>query len=782
MRHDDLSLLEESVRTANPMPDTEDLVGSEAAARILLMVRKQTIGTEYPQQIRRQPERRGWLRSALVFAAATAVVLATIGILALMRSEPAEVVEEPDLVTTTLAPDDTQDAITHQVRPVTEAEQQPSLAPSLNDVLDLAFAPDGSLWAATAGGVVRWEIASETPTIFTEADGLHGSPDGIDVAADGTVWVTAGDWVARYDGTWTSYTTFGGIEYVRIPPGAVAALPDGQAWFWADMTPDAGLLHFDGTTWAAIAAPSDWLVVDDLWGGMAYSVDAGPDGTLWVGSDNGVLTFDGESWTHYTPSSRGLPSLVTPWVAVAPDGTIWVGSAVFEGDEVRTAVEAAGLAAFDGSTWITYTTADGLPADEAKPAVGPDGTVWAMADEGIARLDGSDWISFAGRGHAYGSTVGPEGTLWQPTDGGISGFDGSESISFSVSPDVAPRGVPDLTLIPTAAPVTTATPIGNITWYRFTAPIGPGVFDVTTTPYGLMAVGDGALRWSDNLLNWRGTILPVEPWRLTADNYRAVRRRDGALWLRWDGDSWIADEILELGDGVGQIVAGDRGTVIVSGLDMFYAPRGRSFVRVEDPPQPPQLEGEWTDGEYLTGCSHGSISIAPSASLGPVLATDDGFAALTPAHPANWRKRPLCEPVVWASSDGRTWELLSAETPFGSHAVVSDVASHNGRHIAVGTELGRYAIWLSDDAITWTRVERPAEMIDPTAVAGSDEGWIILEDEGAGWVSTDGMEWTRVPDGMPGTRTFYEPQTISIGHGLIAISGTEELAFGVLEE
>jgi len=782
VRHDDLSLLEESVRIANPMPDTDHLVGSAAAARVLLMVREQTIGTESPPQTHLQPVRRGRLRSALVFAAAAAVVLATVGILALVRSEPAEVVEEPDLVTTTSLPEITSDDIVYEVRPVAPTEQQPSLAPSLNDVSDLAFAPDGSLWATTGGGVVRWEIASATPTIFTEVDGLLGSPRGIDVAADGTVWVSAEDWVARYDGTWTSYSTFGDIEYVRIPSGAVVARPDGGAWFWADMTPDAGLLHFDGTTWTAVAAPADWLVVDDLWGGTAYSLDAGPDETLWVGSDNGVLTFDGESWTHYTPSNSGLPSLIAPWVAVAPDGAVWVGTEAFEGDEVRAAIEAGGLAAFDGSTWITYTTADGLPADEAKPAVGPDGTVWAMADGEVVRLDGSDWISFAGRGHADGSTVGPDGTLWQPTDGGISGFDGSESITFSVSPDVAPRGVPDLTLIPAAAPVTTATPIGNITWYRFTAPLGPGLFDVTTTPYGLMAVGDGVLRWSDDLLNWQGTILPVEPWRLTADNDGVVRRRDGALWLRRDGDSWVADEILELGDGVGQIVAGDRGTVIVSGLDMFYAPQGRAFVRVEDPPQPPQLAEEWTDGEYFTGCSYRSISIAPSAYLGPVLATDGGFAALTPAHPANWRKRPLCEPVVWASSDGRTWELLSAETPFGSHAVVSDVASHNGRHIAVGSELGRYAIWLSDDAITWTRVERPAEMIDPTAVAGSDEGWIILEDQGAGWVSTDGMEWTRVPDGMPGTRTFYEPQTISIGHGLIAISGTEELAFGVLEE
>jgi hypothetical protein len=126
--------------------------------------------------------------------------------------------------------------------------------------------------------------------------------------------------------------------------------------------------------------------------------------------------------------------------------------------------------------------------------------------------------------------------------------------------------------------------------------------------------------------------------------------------------------------------------------------------------------------------------------------------------------------------------LLSAETPFGSRAVVTDVASHDGRHIAVGTAYGAAKVWLSDDLFTWTPLEPPEGLTDPTAVAGSDRGWILLEDLGAGWVSPDGVEWTRLPDGMPGTRTFWAPQTISMRHGMIAISGTEELVFGVFEE
>ena len=42
MKHKDLDLLEESVRTANPVLDPDGLVGSDEASRLLLLVRSRT--------------------------------------------------------------------------------------------------------------------------------------------------------------------------------------------------------------------------------------------------------------------------------------------------------------------------------------------------------------------------------------------------------------------------------------------------------------------------------------------------------------------------------------------------------------------------------------------------------------------------------------------------------------------------------------------------------------------------------------------------------------------
>lgn len=81
-----------------------------------------------------------------------------------------------------------------------------------------------------------------------------------------------------------------------------------------------------------------------------------------------------------------------------------------------------------------------------------------------------------------------------------------------------------------------------------------------------------------------------------------------------------------------------------------------------------------------------------------------------------------------------------------------------------------------------TAADLPESLTFPTAVAGADFGWALLEDQGAGWVSVDGLTWIPISDGMPGARTFWVPQSLSVGHGMIAVSGTEELVFGVLED
>jgi hypothetical protein len=495
------------------------------------------------------------------------------------------------------------------------------------------------------------------------------------------------------------------------------------------------------------------------------------------------MSFDGDQWVHYTAANSSLPSDMAPWIAAAPNGTIWVGTEAFVGSEVRNAIAPAGVAVFDGSTWTRFTTLDGLPADNARVAVGDDGTVWALADEGIARFDGSDWIVSTPYGSGFGATVGPDGSLWQPVPSGISGFDGTERTSLMVSPAVAPHGVPALSLVPAAEPVTTVTPIGEITWHRFAVPTGHGLDDITSTPFGLVALDGDVLRWSQDLVHWSGSPLSLDPRNLTIDGRRIIAHLPSALWLRWDQGGWVPDEILELGGTIDQIMVGDAGTVTTGSGLMFHSEDGRLYTSVDEGPTPPQVEESpiWA-ADGLVGCVYGSVSWSPNIDVGPVLATAEGFVALTPAHPANWDKQPLCEPVIWWSDDGASWAQVSTETPFGARSVVVGVASHAGRHVAVGSTLGVDSIWVSDDGLAWTAVDPPDGPVDPTAVAGSEAGWMLLEDGGRGWVSVDGFTWAPIPEGMPATRTFWSPQTISMGNGLIAISGTEELVLGVFSD
>ena len=71
-------------------------------------------------------------------------------------------------------------------------------------------------------------------------------------------------------------------------------------------------------------------------------------GNLWAVGDGGVVKWnltDG-TYTKYT-AEHGLATTDAQSVAVTPDGALWFGT----GRRVSR---------FDGETWTTYTTADGL--------------------------------------------------------------------------------------------------------------------------------------------------------------------------------------------------------------------------------------------------------------------------------------------------------------------------------------------------------------------------------------------------------------------------------------
>ena len=183
---------------------------------------------------------------------------------------------------------------------------------------------------------------------------------------------------------------------------------------------------------------------------------------------------------------------------------------------------------------------------------------------------------------------------------------------------------------------------------------------------------------------------------------------------------------------------------------------------------------------------HGGVD--GSGKIGPVLATDDGFVAFTPTLPTDWNKEPFCEPVPWFSADGSTWSLVAAESPFGAGASVQDIATWNGRHVAVGAVSATHAVWVSEDGLTWERLEPDAAASDfgssvssgvgwsgvgnqLATVSVAESGWMIVGYDGAAWTSRDGRGRELLRD-WPGIRGGYIPPSVAFGPGTVVVSGS----------
>jgi signal transduction histidine kinase/ligand-binding sensor domain-containing protein len=72
-------------------------------------------------------------------------------------------------------------------------------------------------------------------------------------------------------------------------------------------------------------AHTSWTVADGFAKGPIYSIAQTPDGYLWLGTEFGLLRFDGVRTTPW-PSDRLLPSTKIRTLRSGRDGTLWIGT------------------------------------------------------------------------------------------------------------------------------------------------------------------------------------------------------------------------------------------------------------------------------------------------------------------------------------------------------------------------------------------------------------------------------------------------------------------------
>jgi ligand-binding sensor domain-containing protein len=301
------------------------------------------------------------------------------------------------------------------------------------------------LWAATNGGVVRWDVSDGSYVKYTQMDGLHRNRvTAIAIDPQGNKWFgTAGSTgaVSKFDGQ--SWTTFGTVkEAIEAEYEAIQTtinendlwLVDREGQVWIIYVP--GVQVYDGRNWVTYQSP-DTLVE---YRPTAMAMDA--EGRIWIATvyeyeyRYGMSVFDGEKWMQYRPEDGLINASVNDMTA-DEEGNVWCASNL-------------GVSRFDGSEWINYGWQEGLPSIINRIAIDPSGRVWVATSEGVGLFDGEDW-------HMYGVADGLSGELvhalafdegaraWFGSYGGfVDSFDGQAWRAYATGDEIAGTSVDSL--------------------------------------------------------------------------------------------------------------------------------------------------------------------------------------------------------------------------------------------------------------------------------------------------------------------------------------------------
>ena len=291
-------------------------------------------------------------------------------------------------------------------------------------------------------------------TVFNTSNSNIPSNDVSSVAIEGSsVWIGLGDsFIAKYNGSSFSHYS-GGSRYVQ------QILVDSDNVKWIGTNGD-GLYKYSGT-WNHVFDNGHSvfeLAVDsynNIWGtlGSIYkgifkydgatltrwnsnnspisntpiSIAVDIDNSIWVGTYDGLLKFDGETWEVYTTSNSGLQDDRIESIAIDSYGNKWIG----------TNTE---LVKYDGSSWTIFSTDNSdIPGfDISSVAVDDLNNIWITTRYStngmngvLSKFDGQIWTSFNVSNAGYGDfylkeiTIDNFGNKWMGSGNGLVKFSGN---------------------------------------------------------------------------------------------------------------------------------------------------------------------------------------------------------------------------------------------------------------------------------------------------------------------------------------------------------------------
>lgn len=374
-----------------------------------------------------------------------------------------------------------------------------------NSVSAILQTRDGYLWLATLEGVVRFDGVKFTVFDTTNTPAL-GSNRILELAEDaqGAVWIgTENGGASRFaHGEWSTLSKDRGLPSNLVT--GILPMPDGTVWiatthglalFQNDTVstfgPDRGVpmgpltkLYKDasGDVWVGserngprVLRNGQFVLPDELASLAKTRVQCflqTRDGTLWMGSRQGLYRFDGRTLTTLD-ASKELAHIFA--LAEDRDGNLWAGSWLFglfriRGDQIDSFTTHDGLSAIsvwslledrEGSLWIgtnggglnrlknTNFTTFGVREDESTDFIwtvleSADGAIWAgTSGKGVTRIKDGKLTTLTMKDGLTDDMVWslaetPDGALWIGTSAGLNRY-----ANGRIAPLTRADGLPD---------------------------------------------------------------------------------------------------------------------------------------------------------------------------------------------------------------------------------------------------------------------------------------------------------------------------------------------------
>lgn len=267
-----------------------------------------------------------------------------------------------------------------------------------NYVLDVGFGLDEEVWFCTRGGLSVWDYKNwirhdlnQLPTDDFTCFGIDNS---------GLVWIGSADkGVFSFDGsTWKHYELNDDPIYDTVLD--IAFDPAGNTWFAID----EGIAMFDG---------QEITKYPEITNERVFNIGVAPNGNIWACGYDGMIMLDKLSAEPtFFDGSLGAIGTRPHDVAFESDGTVWIGSE-------------NGLSKFDGDEWTGYIAND---VTIPHVAVDQNDKVWFFYGWQVGWLNDDGEMEFYSTEQGLASTkvanirIGPDNAKWFPTRFGVSYF------------------------------------------------------------------------------------------------------------------------------------------------------------------------------------------------------------------------------------------------------------------------------------------------------------------------------------------------------------------------